>query len=269
MIEKISGPLRHPMGEAMKKYWIAVIAIIAIGGIGTWYYFDSSHSDSSGDQSAAIPGSPFPQPAPQTQSPINAGFPFQDTSVLKPPAGAKVALYEFEDMECPACAHAFPIVHTAAEHYKIPLVRRDYPWNFHIWSLDAAVTARYIQDNLSPRLADDFRRDVFANQPAIASKDDLTRFTTNWFKSHGHAAPFVMDASGNCKAEVESDRALGDRVGVKSTPCIFVVTQNNWVAVPYSDIAHLDRYIDDMIAQAAASAAPSQPARLSSEPDRS
>jgi hypothetical protein len=163
-------------------------------------------------------------------------------------------------MECPACAHAFPIVHAAAEHYRIPLVRHDYPWPFHIWSFDAAVTARYIQDNLSAKLADDFRGDVFANQQAIASKDDLTRFTAKWFKSHGRTAPFVIDASGSCKAEVESDRALGDRVGVKSTPCIFVVTQNKWVAVPYSDIARLDRYIDDAIAPTAASAAPSEPA---------
>jgi Thioredoxin len=253
----------------MKKYWIALIAVIVVGGIGAWYYFDSAPSASGSDQSAAIPGDPFAQPGPQTQSPVNAGYPFQDTSVLKPPAGAKVALYEFEDMECPACAHAFPIVHAAAEHYKIPLVRHDYPWDFHVWSLDAAVTARYIQDNLAPKLADDFRRDVFANQPNIASKDDLARFTANWFKSHRHAAPFVIDAGGNCKAEVESDRALGDRVGVKSTPCIFVVTQNNWVAVPYSDIAHLDRYIDKMIAQGAASAVPSQPTRLGPEPVRS
>ena len=36
---------------------------------------------------------------------------FQDTSMLKPPAGAKVAIYEFDDLECPACAHALPIVH--------------------------------------------------------------------------------------------------------------------------------------------------------------
>jgi protein-disulfide isomerase len=162
-------------------------------------------------------------------------------------------------MECPACAHAFPIVHAAAEYYKIPLVRRDYPWPFHTWSFDAAVTARYIQDNISAKLADTFRGDIFANQQAIASKDDLTRFTAKWFKSHGRTEPFVIDAGGNCKAEVESDRALGDRVGVKSTPCIFVVTQTRWVAVPYSDIGRLDRYIDDAIAPTAASAAPSEP----------
>src|ERR1700753_912222 len=94
----------------------------------------------------------------------NAGQPFQNVSLLKLPAGAKVAVYEFEDMECPACAYAFPIVHAATAHYKVPLVRHDYPWPFHPWSMDAAITARFIQDQYSPQLADTFRRDIFANQ---------------------------------------------------------------------------------------------------------
>ena len=53
--------------------------------------------------------------------------PYRDTSMLRAPAGVPVAIYEFEDLECPACAHAFPIVHAAVEKYKIPLIRRDFP----------------------------------------------------------------------------------------------------------------------------------------------
>ena len=181
----------------------------------------------------------------------NAGFPFKDTSMLKPPAGARVAIYEFEDMECPLCAHDFSIVRGAVDHYKIPLVRHDYPLTeIHIWSFDAAVTARYIQDKISPALAETFRRDVFANQRTIASKDDLVNFTRKWFQSHGQNLPFVMDASGNCRAEVKSDRALGDRVGVHATPCIFVVTQSKWVHV--ADISQLYQTIDLALAQTSA-----------------
>ena len=188
---------------------------------------------------------------------MNAGYPFKDTSVLKPPAGAKVAIYQFEDLECPGCAYAAPIVHRAAAQYKIPLVRHDYPWTFHIWSFDAAVTARYLQDRVSPQIADDFRRDVFANQTRIASKDDLAHFTATWFQSHNQTLPFVMDPA--CKAEVESDRALGDRVGVRSTPCIFVVTQTSWV--PVADINQLGHLIDNALAQTASFEVPS-PAEL-------
>jgi protein-disulfide isomerase len=243
----------------MKKYWIALsVAVAIVVAIAVYHY--TVANPSAGDQAAssdvtspAQPAvTPTAEPSEQSrQSQFNYGSPLQDTSILKPPPGAKVAIIVFEDMECPACAHAFPLVHAAAARYKIPLVRHDYPWQFHVWSLDAAVTARYIQDNLSPQLADDFRRDVFANQTLIASKDDLTRFTTRWFQSHGKTLPFVMDANGACRNEVESDRALGDRLGVKSTPCIIVVTQSQWLPVANPD--QLDLVIDGALAQTAAS----------------
>src|SRR5271169_3062060 len=67
---------------------------------------------------------------------------YRDTSMLRAPVGVPVAIYEFEDLECPACAHAFPIVRAAIEQYKIPLVRHDFPLRGHIWSHDAAVIAR-------------------------------------------------------------------------------------------------------------------------------
>ena len=51
---------------------------------------------------------------------------FKDTSMLRAPKGSQVAIYEFEDLECPACSHAFPLVHSAVERYKIPLVRHDF-----------------------------------------------------------------------------------------------------------------------------------------------
>src|SRR5579871_4393575 len=74
----------------------------------------------------------------QRAAPAGTGDPFKDTSMFKPPAGAKVAILEWQDLECPACAHAFPIVHAAIAHYNIPLVERDYPLGgAHIWSLDA------------------------------------------------------------------------------------------------------------------------------------
>ena len=96
---------------------------------------------------------------------------FQDTSMLKPPAGAKVAVVEFEDLECPACANAAPIVHAAVKQYHVPLVRYDFPLKMHVWSFDAAVYARWMQNKVSPTVADEYRAAVFANQMSIASKD--------------------------------------------------------------------------------------------------
>jgi hypothetical protein len=183
----------------------------------------------------------------QFSAPPNQGDPLRDASPLKPPVGAKVAIWEFDDLECPACAYEVPIVHAAAEHYKIPIVHHDYPWSFHVWSFDAAVTARYLQDSVSRQLAEEYRRDVFAQQTMIANKEDLSQFTHKWFQTHGQNLPFVMDASGNCKNEVNADHALGDRIGVRRTPCIFVVTDHSWTQI--IDINQLRPAIDIAIAQ--------------------
>lgn len=233
--------------KPMKKSWIGWSAAILIVGTVTAYEYANT-GRTAADQSAASIAQPAAPIAPPP-SPFNAGHPLKDTSILKPPAGAKVAIFEFEDLECPACAHAFPIVHATVARYNVPLVRRDYPWWFHTWSFDAAVTARYIQDKISPQLADDFRRDVFASQERIASKDDLLTYTSAWFKSHGRKLPSVIDASGACRSEVEADHALGDRLGVASTPCIIVVTQAGFVPVAYSDIGQLGQIVQDAVAK--------------------
>src|SRR5258708_3481476 len=178
---------------------------------------------------------------------------FKDTSMLRAPVGSRVAIYEFEDLECPACAHAFPIVHTALEKYKIPLVRHDFPLKMHIWSFDAAVIARYIQDKISPQAAEDYRRAVFANQISIASKEDLTAFTQKYFQSHGRVMPMIIDPNGLFAAEVHADQTLGERVGLTKTPTIFIVTHKGFVEV--SDVTQLYAMLDTAIAENPAPAA--------------
>jgi protein-disulfide isomerase len=172
---------------------------------------------------------------------------FKDTSMLRAPAGSRVAIFEFEDLECPACAHAFPIVHTAVEKYKIPLLRHDFPLKMHIWSFDAAVIARYMQDKISPQFAEDYRRAVFANQISIASKEDLTAFTQKYFQSHGHMMPMIIDPNGLFAAEVRADTTLGERVGLTQTPTIFIVTQKGFTQV--SDVTQLYAMLDTAIAE--------------------
>src|SRR5580658_5097273 len=173
---------------------------------------------------------------------------YRDTSMLRAPAGVPVAIYEFEDLECPACAHAFPIVHSAIEKYKIPLVRHDFPLGpMHPWSFDAAVIARYMQDKISPQAADDYRRAVFANQISIATKEDLNAFTQKYFQQHGRVMPFVIDPNGLFAAEVRADHTLGERIGLTQTPTIFIVTQKGYTQV--SDVTQLYAMIDTAIAE--------------------
>ena len=183
----------------------------------------------------------------QSAAPPNSGDPFKDTSMVKPPVGARVAVYEFEDLECPACSHAFPIVHAAVDHYKIPLVRHDFLIPGHFWSRDAAITARYIQDKISPQAAEEYRRDVFANQTAIASKEDLQNFTQQYFSKHGRMMPFVIDPQGVFAKEVQADHDLGLRMGLIHTPTVFVTNGKQWVQV--TDMNQLYATIDAVMAE--------------------
>ena len=87
-----------------------------------------------------------------------------------------MAIVEFEDMECPDCAHANPLLKEAAEKYHIPWVRHDFPLPFHDWSFDAAVNARWF-DTKSKKIGDDYRDYIFANQISINTRGDLTQYT--------------------------------------------------------------------------------------------
>ncbi len=49
-----------------------------------------------------------------------------DTSALHPPKGSRMALVVFEDLQCPACAKAEPLLEQAARNYHLPLVRHDF-----------------------------------------------------------------------------------------------------------------------------------------------
>ena len=73
-------------------------------------------------------------------------FAQEQNPALKPPKGAKVAIVVFEDLQCPDCRRAAPLVAQAGKTYKIPVVRHDYPLPMHNWSFDAAVIARYFDE---------------------------------------------------------------------------------------------------------------------------
>jgi protein-disulfide isomerase len=182
-------------------------------------------------------------------APPAQGTAVHDPSALRPPVGAHVAIVEFEDMECPDCARANPLLKEAAGKYKIPWVRHDFPLPFHAWSFNAAVNARWF-DLKGKALGDEYRDAVFANQPAITSPDILRDFTDKFAKSKGIAMPFAIDPQGKLAAEVKGDYALGQRVGIEHTPTIWVVTANSKGApfVEVVDRTKLYQLIDDAIA---------------------
>ncbi len=194
---------------------------------------------------------------------------FIDTSILKPAPGSKVSILVFEDLGCPACAHAHPYELAAAEKEHVPLVRRDFPLAAHVWTFDAAVFARYLEDKVSAKVAGEYRTDVFASQRQIGSKDDLQQYDARWAKQHGLSIPTRLDPGGALAAKVKADFDLGTQLHITLTPTIVVVTPTQYQVVcgtvaGSNDPAQLDAVVKGALAQAATTTV--QPVHASTRP---
>ena len=80
----------------------------------------------------------------------------------------------FEDLQCPDCRRAAPLLAEAGRTYKIPVVRHDFPLPMHNWSMQAAVFARYF-DTKSKTVGNEFRDYIFEHQLEI-NPDNLRGF---------------------------------------------------------------------------------------------
>jgi len=189
-------------------------------------------------------------PSAQAQFGAPPTTPVHDASALHPPAGAKVAIVEFEDLECPDCARANPLLIQATAKYGIPWIRHDFPLPMHNWSFQAAVNARFF-DTKSLKVGNDYRDYIFANQISIETPDQLHDWTQKFAQAHGVALPFAIDPMGKLASLVKTDRDLAQRIGVEHTPTIWVVT-NAKNAPPFVEV--LDRnklyqLIDEALAE--------------------
>lgn len=184
-----------------------------------------------------------------------------DTSALKPPKGYKVALVVFEDLQCPDCARAEPLLKDAEKTYKIPLVRHDFPLPMHNWSFDAHVIAKYF-DSKSKDLGEEWRHFVLTNQSSI-TKENLRGVAERFAAEHKTPLPFAVDPTGQLTNELKADFALGQRVGVQHTPTIYVVSnsQRGQPFVEVADRSQLFQLIDQMIKQAGGTTEAATPAK--------
>ena len=167
-------------------------------------------------------------------------------SILKPPKGASVAIVIFEDLECPDCARAAPLVAEASRTYKIPLVRHDYPLPMHPWAYDAAILARYF-DTHSKTIGNEFRDTVFRHQLEI-TKETLRPFAEKFAAAHKIDLPFVVDPEGKLAKLVDADRDLGKQLDLQHTPTLYVVS-NKRSGTPFVEVvdrSQLFQLIDSM-----------------------
>jgi protein-disulfide isomerase len=177
---------------------------------------------------------------------LTAAFAEDVPEALRPPKGAQVALVVFEDLQCPDCRRAAPLVAQAGQTYKIPVVRHDFPLPMHNWSFEAAVLARYF-DTHSKILGNAFRDFVFEHQLEI-TPDNLHGFAEKFAAEHKVDLPFVVDPAGKLAALVIADRELGKSINLQHTPTIFVVS-NKRAGKPFVEVvdrSQLYALIDSM-----------------------
>jgi protein-disulfide isomerase len=166
---------------------------------------------------------------------------------LRPPKGAQVAIVVFEDLQCPDCRRAAPLVEEAARTYKIPVVRHDFPLPFHNWSYEAAILARYF-DTHSKALGNEFRDYIFANQLEVTPQN-LRGFAEKFAAEHKVELPFVVDSDGKLAALVNADKELGKAINLQHTPTLYVVS-NKRSGKPFVEVvdrSQLYALIDTMM----------------------
>ncbi len=193
----------------------------------------------------------------QFSNPESATTAVKNAAPLRPPPGAPVAIVEFEDLECPDCARANPVIKEAVEKYHIPWVRHDFPLPFHTWSFQAAVDARWFDsksDTKSKRLGDEFRDALFAAQPTIHSQEDLQAFAQKFAADRKLSFPAAADPQGRLAQLVKADYDLGQSVGIQHTPTIWVVT-NRTSGAPFVEVVDRSRLFA-MIEEAQAETGP-------------
>jgi protein-disulfide isomerase len=162
-------------------------------------------------------------------------------AVLKPPAGAKAAIVIFEDLQCPDCARAHPLVREVAKSEDVPIVRHDFPLPKHDWSFKAAVLARYF-DSKSEKLGEGWRMYCYTHQEEL-TPDNLMDRAQRYAQANGTALPFALDPDGKLEAKVKADFRLGQKIGIQHTPTIWVVG-NSGSAEPFVEVVDRSQMSD-------------------------
>ena len=166
---------------------------------------------------------------------------------LRPPKGARVAIVVFEDLQCPDCRRAAPLVEEAGRTYKIPVVFHDFPLPFHSWSYEAAILARYF-DSHSKAMGNEFRDYIFANQLEVTPQN-LRGYAEKFATEHKVDLPFVVDPDGKLAALVNADKELGKEINLQHTPTLYVVS-NRRSGKPFVEVvdrSQLYALIDEMM----------------------
>lgn len=133
-------------------------------------------------------------------------------------ASAAVTIVEFTDYECPSCAATQPVLEEIASQFgdKVKLVSRNYPLDQHKFAFKAAEAAEAAREQGKYW---EYAAILFANQKALEVqrlKEYATQVGLDRKKFDA-----ALD-SGKFSERVKRDLLDGDKIGVDSTPTVFI-----------------------------------------------
>jgi protein-disulfide isomerase len=175
-------------------------------------------------------------------------------SPTRGPQNAPVTIVEFSDYQCPFCARSEPLIKDALSVYpnQTRLVYKHFPLSaIHPQALPAAIAAAAAQKQGKFW---EMHEKLFANQRGLAPEQineyahqiglDMKRFEADM-------------QSDEVKATVQEDIQLGQRVGVRGTPTIFV----NGKVLQNRSLEGFKQLIDPILRDAAAGQPASNPSK--------
>lgn len=217
MARKSRSPIAPPRRPSANVVATIVVVVLAVGVIGGALLISRS-----GDDDA---------PAGSVPAELRAG---PDSNTLTKAGGDAVTVVEFLDYQCPACATYYDKITKKLEtDYagRITFVTRNFPLPMHPLAPQAAKAAEAAAEQgkyreMYHQLYGNYRQWALAPDGQQVS-DDEARATT-LFESYATAigldlTRFRTDlASPAIQERIDADLAAGEKLGVSSTPTLFV-----------------------------------------------
>jgi protein-disulfide isomerase len=235
------APPRRPSTNMIATVAVVVLAVVVIGGV---LLFNQS-------------GDPTPTSSGSIPSELRAT---PDSNKLTESEDDKVTVVEFLDYQCPACAGYYANVTKKIEtEYagRITFVTRNFPLTMHPLAQQSAKAAeaaakqgKYAE--MYHELYDNYQQWAVAPDGEQVSSDEQRAMTL--FDSYATAigldlGRFHTDmASAEVQERVDADMAAGEKLGVASTPTIFV--NGTKFEPPGQSWDDVDRELRDMIDKA-------------------
>lgn len=189
-------------------------------------------------------------------------------------SSAKVEIVNYDDFQCPYCARMHQTLFPAllqAYGDKVKIIYKDFPLvEIHPWAMHAAIDANCLGDQNNDAYWD-FADYVHANRTSVGGKSQQEAFANLDSAALTQAGKYHLDV---VKAEacfkkqdesgVRASMAEGDKLGVDSTPTLFINGERITGIVPDNELhAVVDRALVE--AGVPASAASSSTAKPSGE----